>query len=300
MVDIELVMMDREFAHDPVKEVCEDNGVWYLNPGIMWTSERAMCTRLRRQEKLIHIESDEASTDDFDVGTTLGDFTADETTDEDDEDEVERKRVYVPAMNAERTNDVIEDDEDYVDDEAGEESGEEDVLRQELLRDFAEATDADTEDVGQMFGDVIDEVREEEDEQELPGSEEDKDLYMLFETNHPALELPDEAGEDGDEMSEMEKAHMTARVIRKYKHRWGIENGFKQIKSFRVRTTSMDHEYRFFNFLYACTLYNVWRLTDLLVKLELRAEFEFRYEPLVTANLFLTIAKDYVGLDPPD
>ncbi len=151
-----------------------------------------------------------------------------------------------------------------------------------------------------MFGDVIDEVREEEDEQELPGSEEDKELYMLFETNHPDLELPGGAGEDSDEMSEMEKVHMVARVIRKYKHRWGIENGFKQIKSFRVRTTSMDHEYRFFNFLYACTLYNVWRLTDLLVKLELRAESEFRYEPLVTADLFLTIAKDYVGLDPPD
>jgi len=56
-----------------------------------------------------------------------------------------------------------------------------------------------------MFGDVIEEVREEEDEQELPGSEEDKELYMLFGTNHPDLELPDESDEDGDEMSEMEK-----------------------------------------------------------------------------------------------
>jgi len=158
MVDIELLMMDREFAHDPVKEVCEDHGVWYLNPGIMRMSERATCTRLRRQGNLIHIESDEASTDDADVGTTLGDFTADGTTDEDDDDEGERKRMYVPAMNAERTNDAIEDDEDSVDDEADEESDEGDVLRQELLRDFAEATDADAEDVGQTFGDVIDEV----------------------------------------------------------------------------------------------------------------------------------------------
>jgi IS4 transposase len=64
----------------------------------------------------------------------------------------------------------------------------------------------------------------------------------------------------------------------------------------------MNPEYRFFNFLYACTLYNVWRLTDLLVKLELLAESEFEYKPLVTADLFLTIAKEYniVGLDPPD
>lgn len=109
---------------------------------------------------------------------------------------------------------------------------------------------------------------------------------MLFETNHPDLELLDE--EEEEEMSEVEKAHIVGRVIRKYKHKWGIENGFKQIKSFRVRTTSMDHEYRFFNFLYACTIYNVWRLVDLLVKQELLVESEFRYEPIVTADLFLT------------
>jgi hypothetical protein len=41
-------------------------------------------------------------------------------------------------------------------------------------------------------------------------------------------------------------------------------------------------------------------LVDLLVKLELLAESEFRRKPLVTADLFLTIAKEYVGLDPPD
>ncbi|WP_254763390.1 hypothetical protein [Natrinema marinum] len=121
------------------------------------------------------------------------------------------------------------------------------MLRQELLRDFAEATDADTENVGQMFGDVIEEVREEEDEQELPGSEEDKELYLLFETNYPDLEFPDDAGEDSDKISGIEKTHMAARVIRKYKHRWGIKNGFKQIQNFRVRTMSMNHEYRFFN-----------------------------------------------------
>lgn len=56
----------------------------------------------------------------------------------------------------------------------------------------------------------------------------------------------------------------------------------------------------FFNFLYASTLYNVWRLADLLTKLELLAESEFRHKPLVTADLFLTIAKKYAGLDPPD
>jgi hypothetical protein len=39
-----------------------------------------------------------------------------------------------------------------------------------------------------------------------------------------------------------------------------------------------------------------------LVKLELDAEAEFVDKPLVTADLFLTIAKDFriLGLDPPD
>lgn len=149
-----------------------------------------------------------------------------------------------------------------------------------------------------FFG-LLDEIREEEAQRDLPGNEEDTKLYLLFETNHPDLELPDGDGEE-DEHSGVENVHMVSRLIRQYSHRWGIENGFKQIKRFRVRTTSMKFEYRFFNFLYACTMYNAWRLVDLLVKIELLAESEFRHKPLVTADLFLTIAKDYAGLDLPD
>ena len=65
-------------------------------------------------------------------------------------------------------------------------------------------------------------------------------------------------------------------------------------------TTSIDHEYRFFDFLFACTLYNVWRLVDLLVKLESLAGSEFRYNPLATADLFLAIANGNAGPDPLD
>jgi len=300
LVDVELVMMDREFAHDGIKGVCEDHEIYYLNPGKMNTSERAMCTRLRRRGKLVHIESDEETDSGTDTArTTISDFTSDEKETEEEEGAV-RKRVYVPAMNAERTGDDGEDSSDETDSGSDDEVDDEDELRQELLREFSEVTDSGTEEVEQMFGDVIEEVREEEDKRELPGSEEDKKRYMLFETNHPDLEIPEDSDDEEESMSDVEKMHMVSRVLRKYKHRWGIENGFKQIKSFRVRTTSMNPEYRFFNFLYACTLYNVWRLTDLLVKLELLASSEFEYKPLVTADLFLTIAKDYVGLDPPD
>lgn len=301
MIDIEMVMMDREFAHDAVKEACEDHGVWYLNPGVMRSSERATCTRLRRQGKLVHIESDEPDTGGSDSGrTTLLDFTG-EDADEDIEADVcggpVRKCVYVPAMNAELTGDDEDDDETDDVDEGESEAGDE--LRNELLSEFAEATEKDVEKTGRMFGDLLDEIREKEAERDLPGNDDDTQLYMLFETNHPDLELPEEDS-DEDERSEVENVHMVSRLIRQYSHRWGIENGFKQIKRFRVRTTSMKYEYRFFNFLYACTMYNAWRLVDLLVKLELLAESEFRHKPLVTADLFLTIAKDYAGLDPPD
>jgi IS4 transposase len=301
MVDIELLMMDREFAHSGVKDVCEDHGVWYLNPGEMRTSERATCTRLRRQGKLVHIEKDNTGSETDSGKTTLGDFVGDETadTEESESDDPVRKAVYVPAMKAERTSDDVDDEDDAgTQTYDGDNEDKEAELRTELLSEFAEATDDDVESVGRMFGDVIEDVREEEEQRDLPGNEEDTQLYMLFETNHPDLELPD--NDDEEEFTEVEKAHMVSRIVRKYKHKWGIENGFKQIKRFRVRTTSMKYEYRFFNFLYACTMYNAWRLVDLLVKLELLAESEFRHKPLVTADLFLTIAKDYAGLDPPD
>jgi putative transposase len=93
--------------------------------------------------------------------------------------------------------------------------------------------------------------------------------------------------------------HMIERLIRWYRYRWGIENGFKKQKHFMVRTTSTERDYRFFNFAFACVLYNVWRLVDLLVKLAIDGE-NTSYAPRVDANQFLTVAKQFYGLDPPD
>jgi putative transposase len=45
-------------------------------------------------------------------------------------------------------------------------------------------------------------------------------------------------------------------------------------------------------------LYNTWRLVDLFVKLSLEANPD--YSPHVDANQFVTIAKQYYSLDPPD
>ena len=55
----------------------------------------------------------------------------------------------------------------------------------------------------------------------------------------------------------------------------------------------------FFNFVFACVLYNVWRLVDLLVKVAIDGENR-SYAPRVDANQFLTVAKQFYGLNPPD
>jgi putative transposase len=165
---------------------------------------------------------------------------------------------------------------------------------------FHEVTADRSDETRRMFGEYIDELYDEEEDWNIRGSDDDTKPYTLFKTNHPDITVPGDGDEDGSGQDLVERIHVVARVIRLYKYRWGIENGFKQIKQFRGRTTSMNHEYRFFNFLFACTLYTVWRLVDILVKLELRANSEFAYKPIVTADMFLTIVSDYLGLDPPD
>jgi len=54
--DIELVMMDREFDSEGVKNACDKHGVYYLNGARKHESEKATCTRLRRAGKTVHIE----------------------------------------------------------------------------------------------------------------------------------------------------------------------------------------------------------------------------------------------------
>lgn len=80
--------------------------------------------------------------------------------------------------------------------------------------------------------------------------------------------------------------------VEHYRKRWGIENGYKQIKEFQALTTSKDFSLRYFYFAFACLLYTIWRLVDVLVK-QAFGETDAR-EPLVTANDFLTLAKKFI------
>ncbi len=260
--DIELVMMDREFDREGVKDACEKHGVYYLNGARKFQSERATCTRLRRAGRTVHIEEDRV------------------------EDGPNRKRMFLPS--SKDTTPEIEDTE-----EPQESDSEKPSIREEMREELADlGISLEEDDDRHGFGSVVDEVRDDEANKPTPGNDEDVQAYVLFETNHPSVTI-----DEGD--SEKERIHMVERMVRRYRHRWGIENGYKQIKTFRVRTTSKRHTYRFFNFAFACVLYNVWRLVDLLVKLAIEGE-NATYSPRVDANQFLTVAKKFYGLDPPD
>jgi putative transposase len=187
-----------------------------------------------------------------------------------------RKSLYLPKRE-------YDDDSD--------DSDEESTHRQELLQEFQASTgiaDAADEESDRMFGGVLDEIEDEEDAlEERPGA--DAPL-VVFETNH---ELVDANTED-----EVQNKHQIGRMMARYKCRWGIENAFKKVKMFLGETQSPDHRYRYFNFAFACVLYNCWRLVDILVQLEM--DEEVGGKPAVTSASFLTLAKQYFGLDPPD
>jgi len=80
-------------------------------------------------------------------------------------------------------------------------------------------------------------------------SDEGEGQYAVFVTNRDHV-APDEI----------------AQVTNSYSRRWDIENQYKSVKSYLPKTSSTDYRVRLFNFTFAALLYNLWRLTDFLVK----------------------------------
>jgi hypothetical protein len=70
----------------------------------------------------------------------------------------------------------------------------------------------------------------------------------------------------------------TAQVTNSYSRRWDIENQYKSVKSNLPKTSSTDYRVRLFNFTFAALLYNLWRLTDFLVKVGTEREIS-RHQP---------------------
>jgi hypothetical protein len=84
---------------------------------------------------------------------------------------------------------------------------------------------------------------------------------------------------------------------RRYSSRWQIENEYKSIKhDFLAKTSSKDYRVRLFYFVFAVLLYNIWRLTDFLLKAA--ADGEMDYAPVITAGECVELVSS--ALLPPD
>ncbi|NHN42978.1 transposase [Halorubellus sp. JP-L1] len=86
-------------------------------------------------------------------------------------------------------------------------------------------------------------------------------------------------------------------VCRRYSRRWQIENEYKSIKhDFLAKTSSKDYRVRLFYFIFAVLLYNIWRLTDFLLKADVDGQMD--YAPVLTAGECVEIVVS--ALIPPD
>jgi len=84
---------------------------------------------------------------------------------------------------------------------------------------------------------------------------------------------------------------------RRYSRRWQIENEYKSIKhDFLANTSSKDYRVRLFYFVFAVLLYNIWRLTDFLLKAGVKGEMD--YAPVLTAGECVELVAS--ALIPPD
>lgn len=69
-----------------------------------------------------------------------------------------------------------------------------------------------------------------------------------------------------------------------YAYRWCIENEYRSIKQkFLVRTSSKNHALRIYYFVFGILMYNVWRLTDDLLKATVSQEIT-DYTSVITAG----------------
>lgn len=81
-------------------------------------------------------------------------------------------------------------------------------------------------------------------------------------------------------------------VVNQYSRRWDIENQYKSIEALLPRTSSMDYRVRFTNFVLTALLYNLWRLTDYLIKVG--KDREIRSSPEVGFRTFVRALGSYL------
>lgn len=71
-------------------------------------------------------------------------------------------------------------------------------------------------------------------------------------------------------------------LCNRYGRRWVIENEYEQVKQFLPTMALTDYRVRAFNFVFSCLPYNVWRLVDHLLTLEV--DGPVGDQPMVTAG----------------
>lgn len=81
-------------------------------------------------------------------------------------------------------------------------------------------------------------------------------------------------------------------AVNTYRRRWDIENQFKSIKDFMPRTSSMDFRVRYLNFVFTVLMYNLWRLTDYLIKRALG--IDVRADPVLGTRTFARAVGNYL------
>jgi putative transposase len=241
-VSIDLVVMDKEFDSNPVKAVCEEYGLSYLNPARKYTSEAEHCRRLAARDATVDVQrrtpTDAPNHCQLYVPKRNGPQV---TTDE-------VQRILVPPEPEGDDEESDRHDELWAD------------LEETLSTDVDAASEPDEEEADEdddvlrylaaLAGDGEYQPRE--------GAPADQsDHYVVFETNHPSLDPDDDAAD---------QCHAAARLMRRYRHRWETENAYKRFKPFMAETTSTSFALRYFYFGFAAlVLYNLWKVVGLLV-----------------------------------
>lgn len=82
------------------------------------------------------------------------------------------------------------------------------------------------------------------------------------------------------------------KVCNTYDRRWDIESQFKSVKSFLPKTSSKDYRIRLCKFVLASLIYNLWRLTDYMLKVAM--DEDIRSPPVITAKTFVRALGEFL------
>lgn len=198
MTDLELVMMDREFDSEGVKEICEKYGIHYLNPTRIFerTDEADTIAWMYRNGKRFHV-----------------------TEEETDDDTPTRKQLYLPKQS--NSGDDDEEDESLLD------------VWKEMCGEW-EFVDVESEpSEGMSFSRLLADIRREEEVEDRKQKAKDGDVdtagTVVFETSHPYVTANDT---DGEQMDAKTFIHMIERMV------GGIVTGGVSRMASRSRNTS--------------------------------------------------------------